>query len=123
MANPISWFEIYVQDMDRARAFYEKVFAIQLNEMDAPGGLPMCGFPQDFTQYGSGGALVKAEGLGSGGDGTLVYFACEDCAVEGGRIVEAGGQIEVEKMSLGEYGYVLIAWDSEGNRIGLHSMA
>ena len=26
MNNPVGWFEIYVEDMDRAKAFYEAVF-------------------------------------------------------------------------------------------------
>jgi hypothetical protein len=31
MNNPVGWFEIYVQDMDRAKAFYEMVFGVQLS--------------------------------------------------------------------------------------------
>lgn len=122
--NPICWFEIYVQDMDRARAFYEQVFAVKLTAIDDPGGeLSMLGFPQSFEQHGASGALVKADGVGSGGDGSLLYFACEDCAVEASRIAAAGGEIEQEKMSLGEFGFMVMARDTEGNRIGLHSMA
>ena len=32
----VGWFEIYVQDMKRAKAFYESAFSIQLEKMDAP---------------------------------------------------------------------------------------
>lgn len=123
MANPVSWFEIYVQDMDRARAFYEKVFGVQLNAMDTPEGLTMYAFPQTFDQYGSGGALVKGNNIAPSKDGTQVYFACEDCGVEGSRIEAAGGLIEAHKTSIGEHGFVVMAIDTEGNRIGLHSMA
>ena len=35
-ANPVVWFEIYVQDMDRARAFYETVFDCRLEALGAP---------------------------------------------------------------------------------------
>ena len=37
-ANPVVWFEIYVQDMDRARAFYETVFDCRLEALGAPDG-------------------------------------------------------------------------------------
>ncbi len=29
MKNPIGWFEIYVDDLSRAKQFYESVFNIQ----------------------------------------------------------------------------------------------
>ena len=37
MNNPVGWFEIYVQDMDRAKAFYEKLLGIKLSKLDNPG--------------------------------------------------------------------------------------
>ena len=33
MDNPVRWFEIYVQDMGRAKTFYEAVFGIQLTKL------------------------------------------------------------------------------------------
>ena len=54
--------------------------------------------------------------------GTLVYFACEDCAVEAARADENGGSIFIEKMSIGEHGFISLVYDTEGNMIGLHSM-
>ena len=62
------------------------------------------------------------QGFPSGGNSTLVYFSCDDCAVEAARVVEAGGRIQREKMSIGEYGYIALAFDSEGNMFGLHSL-
>ena len=59
----------------------------------------------------------------SGGNSTLVYFGCEDCAVEAARVVPAGGKIFREKASIGQYGFIALAIDTEGNMIGLHSMA
>jgi len=52
----------------------------------------------------------------------LVYFGCEDCAVVGKRAVAVGGSIEREKLSIGQYGFIVLGVDTEGNRIGLHSM-
>jgi predicted enzyme related to lactoylglutathione lyase len=31
--NPVVWFEIYVQDMERAKSFYEAVLAIKLRRL------------------------------------------------------------------------------------------
>jgi predicted enzyme related to lactoylglutathione lyase len=63
------------------------------------------------------------EGLAPGGDSTIVYFGCEDCAVDADRAVKAGGRIHLSKTSIGQYGAIALVYDSEGNMIGLHSMA
>ena len=52
---------------------------------------------------------------------TVVYFETEDCLAEERRIVEAGGKIIQPKMHIGEFGYVSLFLDSEGNTLGLHS--
>ena len=119
--NPVRWFEIYVQDMDRAKRFYETVLDTSLTRLGS-GGPEMWAFPSARGEYGVGGTLVKMDGVRSGGNSTLVYFACDECSVEAGRIDGAGGTVQREKMSIGEYGYVVLALDTEGNLIGLHSM-
>jgi predicted enzyme related to lactoylglutathione lyase len=70
---------------------------------------------------GSPGALIKIEGCPSGPGGTLIYFSCEDCAVEEARAVSAGGRVFKPKFSIGPYGFIALVFDSEGNLIGLHS--
>ena len=120
-ANPAVWFEIYVQDMERARKFYEGVLQVKLNKLKS--SLPeLWAFPQSFSEYGASGALAKMEGFPSGGNSTLIYFSCLDCAVEEKRILAAGGKILREKFSIGEYGSIVLAIDTEGNMFGLHSM-
>jgi predicted enzyme related to lactoylglutathione lyase len=119
--NPVRWFEIHVPDMKRARKFYEAVFKVKLQEMGGPGR-EMRGFPGDKTQFGCAGALVKAEGAPSGGNSTIIYFGCEDCAVEEKLAAKSGGQVRQTKTSIGEYGCVSMVCDTEGNLIGLHSM-
>ena len=126
--NPVGWFEIYVSDMDRARKFYETVFGAKFEDLpmpegegDADGGLQMLMFPGEPTGAGCCGALCKMEGCEPGGGGTLVYFSCEDCGVEEGRAVEAGGQVIKPKFSIGQYGDISLVTDSEGNMIGLHN--
>ena len=119
--NPVCWFEIYVQDMPRARQFYEAVLAVTLTQMPA-GDLEMYGFPSHQEGQGAAGTLVRVAGMPSGGNSTLVYFACEDCAVEASRVVAAGGRLHQDKFSIGEYGFCALALDTEGNMFGLYSM-
>ena len=71
---------------------------------------------------GATGALVKMENGPSGMGGVLIYFVCEDCAVEQARVVKNDGKIMKEKFSIGQYGHIALASDTEGNMIGLHSM-
>mgnify|MGYP003348905607 CR=1 FL=1 len=121
MINPVGWFEIYVDDMARAKAFYERVFAVALTRLEVPD-LEMWAFSMGEQTYGASGSLVKMAGVKAGGNSVLVYFSCEDCAVEAGRVAQAGGRLEREKMSIGQYGYIALAFDTEGNLFGLHSM-
>ena len=121
MKNPVHWFEIYVQDMALARQFYESVLDVKLQRLSS-GDAEMWAFPMSMEHVGSGGSLVKVEGVRSGGNSTLVYFACEDCALEASRIESAGGKVQRQKLSIGEHGHVVLAIDTEGNMIGLHSL-
>ena len=118
--NPVGWFEIYVQDMDRARRFYETVFETKLEKLNSPD-IEMWAFPMAADQRGTAGALVKAPGVDSGGNSIMVYFSCADCATEAGRVAAAGGELQREKMSIGEYGFIAHVLDTEGNLVGLHS--
>jgi len=119
--NPVGWFEIYVHDMSRAQAFYEATFAVKLEPLPMPD-ITMLAFPMQPDRPGCAGSLVKYDGKGPGDGGTLVYFSCADCAVEAERAAKAGGRIERPKMSIGQYGFIALVVDSEGNLIGLHSM-
>ncbi|WP_298576902.1 VOC family protein [uncultured Luteimonas sp.] len=125
-ANSVNWFELYVQDMARARAFYEALLGITLEPLKLPegsdDGLEMWSFPGDMERYGANGALCRMPGVPSGPGGTLVYFACDDCGVTAARAAQAGGRIHRDKMSIGEYGQIALVFDTEGNMIGLHSM-
>ncbi len=122
--NPVGWFEIYVEEMERAKKFYESVLAISLEKLNDPtdSDIEMWSFPSDMEKYGATGALVKMDGFTAGGNSTLVYFSCEDCAIEESQVVGAGGNIEQTKMSIGEYGFVSLAVVTEGNMFGIHYM-
>ena len=120
----VGWFDIYVDDMDRAQAFYESVLATTLSPMTDPNDptAQMLGFGDDFTSHGAGGALVKLEYSQPGPGGSMVYFSCDDCAVEEARVPALGGTIVRPKFSIGDHGFVSIVTDTEGNMVGLHSL-
>ena len=119
----VGWFDIYVEDMDRAQRFYETVLETELSPMDDPNddSVVMRAFADDYVSHGAGGALVKLEYATPGPGGSLVYFSCDDCEVEQGRVEAAGGSIARSKFQIGEHGFVSLVTDTEGNMIGLHS--
>ncbi len=125
MMNPVGWFEIYVDDMPRAIRFYQAVFDTKLELLENEGKMEveMWLFPSSMESYGASGALVKMENVSAGGNSTMVYFSCEDCSVEEGRVASAGGQVVHPKFAIGQHGFISVVADSEGNMIGLHSMA
>jgi uncharacterized protein len=121
----VGWFDIYVEDIERAQAFYETVLDTKLAAMDDPNDatVQMRAFGDDFTSHGAGGALVKLAYSQPGPGGSMVYFSCADCAVEEARVAAAGGSIVRPKFAIGDHGFVSIVTDTEGNMIGLHSIA
>jgi uncharacterized protein len=119
--NPVGWFEISVSDMARAKAFYESMLGVQLQKLEMPG-MEMWAFPMAEGAEGAAGSLIKGEDSPRPGvGGTVVYFSCEDCAEQCGRAGAGGGRVVQEKMSIGEFGYVAVITDPDGNLIGLHS--
>lgn len=120
-ANPFRWVEIYVQDVERAKRFYETVLGFRFQRLASPEG-ELWAFPMAQNAPGATGALVKMEGMQSGGNSVIVYFATEDCAIEAKRVVAAGGDVHRGKFSIGEHGFIALAHDTEGNLFGLHSM-
>ncbi|RJX75626.1 VOC family protein [Vibrio sinensis] len=121
--NPVCWFEIYVDDMDRARTFYEALLDVTLDKLESPAkmDIEMWTFPSNMEGYGATGALAKMDGVKAGGNSTLVYFSCADCRVEESRAEAIGGVVHVPKMAIGEFGFISVVGDTEGNVIGLHS--
>ncbi|TVR76551.1 MAG: VOC family protein [Saprospirales bacterium] len=123
--NIFTWVEIYVDNMERARKFYEEVLKLDLVPMEMPGGMDeyqMVSFPWIEDGPNISGALVSGPMGKPGAGGTVVYLTCEDCSVEESRVEKAGGKVHQTKFSIGDYGYCSICEDTEGNIFGLHSM-
>jgi predicted enzyme related to lactoylglutathione lyase len=122
-SNAIGWFDLYVDDLERAAAFYEAVFQQRLEPMGDPTGeTAMRAFPSNMQAYGAAGALVKSKHAKPGAGGSLLYFSVEDCAVEEARVSAAKGTVIRPKLSIGSFGWISLCRDTEGNLFGLSSM-
>jgi len=124
MKNAISWFEIPASDLARATRFYENIFGVTLNPLDLPN-IKMRMFPLEDTM-GVGGAVVDSGGFHkpSTTDGPLIYLnGGPDVQRVLDKVEAAGGKIMVPKTEISpEYGHMAVIVDTEGNRIGLHSV-
>ena len=118
--NPVNWFEIPVNDLERAKQFYETVFGLQLslNEM---GPMKMAWFPMSEGGGGATGTLMQSEGYTPSHAGTLVYFSVTDIEGTLDKVNANGGKTLLPKTSIGEHGYIAHFQDCEGNRVALHS--
>jgi predicted enzyme related to lactoylglutathione lyase len=121
--HAVSWFEIPVTDFPRAKAFYEAVLGRSIATMEM-GPLTMGMLSADPDPTVIGGAIVFAEGLVPSAQGTAVYLnGGEDLAAMLARVEPAGGSIAVPKTDIGSgFGYFAHFVDTEGNKVGLHSM-
>jgi len=130
LANPVGWFEIYVAEMERAKAFYADVVGAGFSAAPIAGEGPDVGMEMVFFDTdqnagddapGAPGALVRHPMRPPDLHGTLVYFSVDDCGAAAARAIARGSLVYVEKQSIGEMGFIAIVGDSEGNSIGLHS--
>lgn len=125
MQNAISWFEIGTTDLERATKFYETIFNVTLNPLDMDN-IRMRMFPLDDMMTQVGGALVDSGGFHkpSSTDGPLIYLnGNPDVQNILDKVEGAGGKILVPKTEISpEYGFMAVIIDTEGNRIGLHSV-
>ncbi len=118
MKSPITWFELPVTDLARARAFYESVLSTSLRE-ETFVGMPMALFP--YAEGGVGGALVQDARFVPSRDGAVVYLdtrgELDACLA---RVPGAGGRVLLPRTDIGQPGFIALIQDTEGNRVGLH---
>jgi uncharacterized protein len=120
MTNAVTWFEIPVSDMRRATKFYGEIFEVTLKADPAMPGYEMSMFPD---QGGVGGALLYGPGYSPSASGSLVYLnGGDDLLPVLNRVEKAGGKILQNKTSIGKNGFMAYIEDSEGNKVGLHSL-
>ena len=120
MDNIISWFEIPAHNIKRSKSFYAEILNTELIDCGF-GSDEMAIFPSDGKNVS--GAVVKGEHRRPHTDGVLVYLnAGNDLNHILSKVNTAGGKVLFEKtLIMPEYGYFGIFFDTEGNRIGIHS--
>ena len=123
--NVVGWFEIPVDDMDRAVKFYNELFGWSIESAPFGDGELMAIFPADFTKDlpGAGGCLFKGTNTKIG-EGTIVYFSSPtaDCANELATAKKMGAEILMERFEIPEgHGFMIMLKDTEGNRFAIHS--
>ena len=125
LGNALNWFEIPVNDFNRAKKFYETIFNYQMPE-NTMGPARMGFFLFDMQDGKVGGAIVYNPELFMPSDnGSLIYLNCQpDLQIVLNRVETAGGTVLKNKTLItSELGYWALIKDSEGNKVALHSMA
>jgi predicted enzyme related to lactoylglutathione lyase len=122
MQHAISWFDLPATDIERATKFYNEIFQIVMVPQQGMDGMTAF-FPFD-APLGVGGAISTGGWYTpSANAGPLIYLnAGADLSPVLGRVEGAGGQVIVPKTAIGENGAIAVFIDSEGNRVGLHSL-
>ena len=122
MDHLANWIEIPVVDMGRAKKFYRELLGVDLNEMQM-GGNDYALF--ELKDRFNTGCLVKGDGYAPSVHGVVLYLnGGNDLSTLLGRVEKTGGKVLLKKTFLSkEAGHIAYFADTEGNRIGLHSMA
>jgi len=120
--NTINWFEISVNDINRAKSFYESVFSIKM-ETSNMMGMEMAFFPAEMGSGKANGCLCQSKMHKPSADGVKLYLnANPDLSTALSKVTEYGGIVVMPKTKISDdIGYMAFFIDTEGNSIGLHS--
>jgi predicted enzyme related to lactoylglutathione lyase len=123
--NVLTWFEIPVSNIDRAKTFYETIFDIQMvKRKDGNEEAVFFPFNPAIVQATSGritGVLTKTERNSPSGNGTVVYInASPSIQLVLDKVEAAGGNLVLPKTQI-PAGFIAIIIDTEGNKVGLHA--
>jgi uncharacterized protein len=122
MKNAINWVEIPVKNFQKAKKFYETILGAEMQEMEATG-MKSAFFPAEMETGGIGGCIIKGQGYEPASNGTLVYLnGGEDLGIALSKVEPSGGKILLPKTAIGHNGFMAHFSDTEGNKVGLHSM-
>jgi predicted enzyme related to lactoylglutathione lyase len=122
MADAINWFEIPVKNFSRAKTFYETILGATMQPMEAMG-MKSAFFPADMENRSVGGCIIEGKGYDPADKGSLIYLnGGDDLAVPLSKVEAAGGKILLPKTPIGPNGFMAYFTDTEGNKVGFHSM-
>ena len=121
MKSFVSIFEIPATELSRAVDFYQAILDVKIEKMEMPD-MQMGIFPYEGQMVT--GVIIKAEGYQPSADGVTIYLNGGD-NLQGilDKVEKNGGKVLVPKtLHADESGYFAIFLDSEGNKLGLHSL-
>lgn len=122
MVNTLNWFEIPATDFARAKAFYAKVLDVQIQD-DSNPQMQYAYLPSEPENGGFGGAIASGENFVPSMTGTTIYLdGGNDLSLPLGRVESAGGKVILPKTSIGNNGFIALFIDTEGNKVGFHSL-
>lgn len=104
-----------VKDMNRAQAFYDKVFSMKLKFRDG----------DKWAQFDAGNvsvALSSKDESASAEGGAVVAFEVENMEAFEARLKDAGAEI-LQRRDMGDHGKVIAFRDSEGNIVQIFAKA
>ncbi|MBK1897791.1 VOC family protein [Chryseobacterium paridis] len=120
ISNPVVYFEIPVNNIERAEKFYTSVFHFSF-EKEIIDHYEMSIFPFEEKNSGITGALAKGDVYKPTKDGVIIYFTTADIDLTLEKVLENGGKVLYPKTFNEKYGCAVAEFeDSEGNRIALH---
>ncbi len=121
MKSIINWFNLASSDIDRAISFYSGVLAIEMQRFTSPDGFENAFFPT-LAGEGFSGAISANPQFKAGAQGATIYFDVDGRMEEVlARVGPGGGQVVMPRTNIGEFGFIAMALDTEGNMIGFHS--
>jgi predicted enzyme related to lactoylglutathione lyase len=121
--NSLNWFEISVADIDRATAFYQTIFDIEMHRLEMMDN-KMAMFPSDPGNGKASGCLCQSDMHIPSGDGVKLYLnGNPNLQNVLSKVEAAGGQVIMPKTAIEEFGFMAFFKDTENNVIALHSNA
>lgn len=116
--NVIGWFDMPVNDLNRAVEFYTTVLDNKVH-LEKAGEFEFAVFDHN---EGIGGCLVPTATQIPSENTILVYFNV-DCRIRDAvlKAKQLGATILEDIHAIGPYGFRALIIDSEGNRVALHS--
>jgi predicted enzyme related to lactoylglutathione lyase len=119
----INWFQVPASNIDRATKFYQAILGMSFHRLDNPLGKHAFFAFDTMETLRTGGEIVQDAQHKPSQNGVLIYLnAPEGVDSVLKKVSSAGGAVLMPKTGIGENGWIAVICDTEGNRIGLHSM-
>ncbi len=120
--NPVIYFEIPVNDLERAEKFYRNVFDFKF-ENEIIDGYEMKLFPFEDSANGISGALAKGDAYKPTKNGIIIYFKTDHIDITIEKVIKENGKILYPKIYNEKYGFWVAEFeDLEGNRIAIQQL-